>query len=106
MDYQVALTYAAGVTMAAMGWFLRELWEGHKIIRKDMTELTLRLSTNFASKEEIKETKDLISGCERRLEVRLNYTETLILKRLDDLNAVMRESYTSLLSRIDTKVDK
>ena len=106
MDPHALFNYLAGIVMAVMGWFLRELWDGHKSLRKDMNDLALRLSTSFASKEEIKEAKDMISGCETRLEVRINHTENLILKRIDDLGNGLRDSYTSLLSRIDTKADK
>ena len=106
MEPSAVFNYLAGIVMTVMGWFLRELWEGHKSLRKDMNDLTFRLSTNFATKEEIKEVKDLISGCETRVEGRINHTESLILKRIDDLGNSIHGTYTSLLSRIDTKADK
>lgn len=87
--------------VAGLGWFIKELWEGHKKLRNDMTELGVKLPVSFASKEDMRDSRDEIRKVEDRLNDRINRSETQILGRLDKLSDMVQKSLSDIISHFD-----
>ena len=88
--------------VAGLGWFMKELWEGHKKLRNDMSDLSVRLPVSFASKEDMRDSRDEIRKVEDRLNARINHSETQILGRLDKLSDLVQKFMADIASRFDS----
>ena len=50
MDTQTFLNWAAGATLAAGGWFGRQLWDASQELRRDLHQLEVDLPKEYVQK--------------------------------------------------------
>ena len=64
MDWQHIINLVGGATLAAIGWFARQLWDAVQKLKADMSKLELSISDNYVKKDDfkdgIKELKDML----------------------------------------------
>lgn len=102
MQLEDVPTLILSAAVTGLGWFMKELWEGHKKLRSDMTELGVRLPVSFASKEDMRDSREEIRKVEDRLNERINRSETQILSRLEALSNMVQDSMKALIHRFDS----
>lgn len=106
MDMRDGFNLVLGVLVALMGWIMKELWDGHKQLQRDLDKLSDKMATNFATKEEINDAKALISGSESRLNARIDRSENNISGQLKSVGDTVISHYQGLMAAINMKVDK
>lgn len=76
MDYQSMLNIAAGVALASMGWFARQLWDAVASLREDMHQIEIDLPMYYVRKDEfsenMKEIKDMLGKIFDRLDTKVD----------------------------------
>lgn len=76
MDYQSMLNIAAGVALASMGWFARQLWDAVASLREDLHQIEIDLPMNYVRKDEfsenMKEIKDMLGKIFDRLDTKVD----------------------------------
>lgn len=64
MDLQTILNIAAGVFIAAAGWFARQIWDAVNELREDIHKIEVELPSHYLRKDEfaegMKEIKDML----------------------------------------------
>ena len=53
MDTQIFLNWAAGVALAAGGWFGRQLWDASQELRRDLHQLEVNLPEKYVQKVDL-----------------------------------------------------
>lgn len=84
MDWQTAINFGGSALIASIGWFARQLWTAVDNLKKDVTDLGLHVSENYAKKAEIQSIKFDLD------------------KRFDRIEILIDKVYT----KIDAKADK
>ena len=76
MDYQSMLNIAAGVALASMGWFARQIWDAVASLREDLHQIEIDLPMNYVRKDEfsenMKEIKDMLGKIFDRLDTKVD----------------------------------
>lgn len=83
MEWQTVFNIVGGATLAALGWFAREIWDALKELRRDMHRIEKDLPEIYARRDEMRETfkevrQDMNQGFHK--------IETLIGQLFDRLN--------------------
>ena len=73
MDTQTLINLAAGVTLAVIGWFARELWGAVKDLQRNLHEIEIDLPKSYVSKLD--------------LDKRMDHIETMFQRIYDKLDA-------------------
>jgi len=73
MDTQTLINLAAGVTLAVIGWFARELWGAVKDLQRNIHEIEIDLPKSYVSKLD--------------LDKRMDHIETMFQRIYDKLDA-------------------
>ena len=72
LDFQTLINWGAGASLAAIGWFARQLWEANKELRTDLARLREELPKHYVSKDDfrdaIKEVKELLLSISEKLD--------------------------------------
>jgi hypothetical protein len=72
MEYQTLIDVVAGLVMASIGWFAREIWYATKELRQDLANLREELPKTYITrddyKSDIKEIKDMLQRLFDRLD--------------------------------------
>jgi hypothetical protein len=84
MTLQEIINTGIGATLAAMGWFARQLWDSVKELKADIGDLRLHMSETYVKKSEMETLKS-------EMDKRFDRVEQMIVKLYD---------------KIDGKVDK
>lgn len=59
-EFQAIINLAAGTSIAAMGWFARQLWDAVKELKTDLSKLREEIAKDYVPKNEFRElAKDL-----------------------------------------------
>jgi cell division protein FtsB len=76
MSFQEILNLVAGVTLAAFGWFARELWSAVQEMKKDLATLREELPKTYVTrndyKDDIRELKDMLTRIFDRLDEKVD----------------------------------
>jgi hypothetical protein len=67
MDMQLIFNFLGGATIAAGGWFAREIWGAVKELRKDLHELEVDLPKSYVSKLDMDKRMDHIESMFQRI---------------------------------------
>ncbi len=67
MDTQTLINLAAGVTLAVIGWFARELWGAVKDLQKNLHEMEIDLPKSYVSKLDLDKRMDHIETMFQRI---------------------------------------
>ena len=67
MDTQTLINLAAGVTLAVIGWFARELWGAVKDLQKNIHEIEIDLPKSYVSKLDLDKRMDHIETMFQRI---------------------------------------
>ena len=67
MDTQTLINLAAGVTLAVIGWFARELWGAVKDLQKNIHEIEIDLPKSYVSKIDLDKRMDHIETMFQRI---------------------------------------
>lgn len=64
MEYQTLIDVIAGLVMASIGWFAREIWYATKELRDDLSKLRAELPLVYIQKDDyrndIRELKEML----------------------------------------------
>ena len=75
-QYKSLIEIALWVSVATMGWFMRELWGAVKELRSDLHKLEVNLPTNYIRRDEF---------AEGVRQIREDFQ--LVFQRLDDMRS-------------------
>ena len=67
MDTQTLINLAAGVILAVIGWFARELWGAVKDLQKNIHEIEIDLPKSYVSKLDLDKRMDHIETMFQRI---------------------------------------
>jgi len=67
MDMQLIFNLIGGATIAAGGWFAREIWGAVKELRRDLHELEVDLPKSYVSKPDMDKRMDHIEDMFKRI---------------------------------------
>ena len=67
MDTQTLINLAAGLTLAVIGWFARELWGAVKDLQKNLHEMEIDLPKSYVSKLDLDKRMDHIETMFQRI---------------------------------------
>ena len=67
MDTQTLINLAAGVTLAVIGWFARELWGAVKDLQKNIHDIEIDLPKSYVSKLDLDKRMDHIETMFQRI---------------------------------------
>ena len=67
MDTQTLINLAAGVTLAVIGWFARELWGAVKDLQRNLHEIEIDLPKSYVSKLDLDKRMDHIETMFQRI---------------------------------------
>jgi len=67
MDTQTLINLAAGVTLAVIGWFARELWGAVKDLQRNIHEIEIDLPKSYVSKLDLDKRMDHIETMFQRI---------------------------------------
>lgn len=73
MDVSIAFNIVIGIVCSLMGWILRVVWETQTRLRQDLNEMSLRLGSEYVTKEDHRYMTDGIMSRFDRLESRLEH---------------------------------
>ena len=83
MDWQTAINFGGSALLAAIGWFARQLWTAVDNLKKDVTDLGLHVSENYAKKAEIQSIKFDLDKRFDRIEILIDKVCTKIDAKAD-----------------------
>lgn len=55
IDWPMIVNLGWGAMLAAVGWFVRQLWDAVAIMKRDLHNLEVHLPSNYARKDEVGE---------------------------------------------------
>lgn len=55
MDYQTIINIGAGAILAAVGWFVRIMWEANKELRDDLAKLKDHMADKYMRRDDFRE---------------------------------------------------
>lgn len=65
MDLQSIINIGAGVVMAMLGWWARQIWDAVSQLRRDIHQIEVDLPAHYLRKDEfregLKEVKDILN---------------------------------------------
>jgi len=72
VQLQPLINLIAGVVLAGLGWFARQLWEAVKALEKDVHAIEVALPTNYVSKDDYNVTMKRIEEMFQRITDKLD----------------------------------
>lgn len=72
MDWQTLINIGAGVVIAMMGWFARELWDIVKQIKDDLKKIEVKIAEDYVKKVDLNSRLDKIDDVLQRIFDRLD----------------------------------
>ena len=55
IEFHAIITGILTLVTGVLGWFARELWDAVKTLRRDLTKLEVKLSTDYVSYDRLKD---------------------------------------------------
>ena len=55
IEFHAIITGILALVTGVLGWFARELWDAVKTLRRDLTKLEVKLSTDYVSYDRLKD---------------------------------------------------
>lgn len=72
MDWQPYINMTIGAVFAAVGWFVRMLWEAVQELKRDLRDLEVKLPEEYVRKNDLTEILRRIDSALERIEKKLD----------------------------------
>ena len=72
MDMQEVINVVIGIALSAVGWFARQLWDAVQELKRDLSDLEVKLPTEYIRKDEFSERWIEVLSSLRRIENKLD----------------------------------
>ena len=71
MEWQTIINLVGGATLAAIGWFARQIWDSVAELRRDVHQIEVDLPSNYVKKVDIEARFDRLENILERIFDRL-----------------------------------
>ena len=72
MDMQEVINVVIGIALSAVGWFARQMWDAVQELKRDLSDLEVKLPTEYIRKDEFSERWIEVLSSLRRIENKLD----------------------------------
>jgi len=72
MDVQMIINLGAGIILAGIGWFARQVWESVQILQRDLHEIEIDLPKHYVRRDEFSDTMRRIEDMVVRIHDKLD----------------------------------
>ena len=72
MDMQEVINVDIGIALSAVGWFARQMWDAVQELKRDLSDLEVKLPTHYIRKDEFSERWVEVLSSLRRIENKLD----------------------------------